>query len=148
LGSGIRGIAQALAITVLAVIMGVHISWNPLAWIGVVLFILLGANAFSTISIVIASLVRSRERVQGLGQLIMMPLFFASNALYPVSLMPDYVSALASLNPLSYMVDALRQLMILGGQSHFGLVMDFVVLLLVNIGLVVLAARLYPRVVQ
>ena len=128
--------------------MGVHINWNPIAWVGVILFVLLGACVFSTISLVIAASVRSRERVQGLGQLIMMPLFFASNALYPVALMPAYVATLAALNPLTYMVDALRQLMIVGGQGHFPLAVDAGVLLAVTTVLVLLAARLYPRVVQ
>ena len=149
LGSGMRGALQALAITILAAIMGVHVNLNPLAWLGILLAIFLGANVFSTVSLIIASLVRNRERVQGLGQLILMPLFFASNALYPVAIMPPYVSTLATLNPLSYMVDALRDLMIVGGAlSHFGLPVDYAVLLAVNVALVGLAARLYPRVVQ
>jgi ABC-2 type transport system permease protein len=147
LGSGVKGIIQALTISVLALIMGVHLNFNPLAWVGVLVVILLGAVCFSTISLIIAALVRDRERVQGLGQLIMMPLFFASNALYPISIMPDYVSAIATANPLSYMVDALRELMT-GTPSHYGLAVDFLVLLGVNALLVLLASRLYPRVVQ
>src|SRR5205085_7856034 len=81
IGSGTKGCVQALAITVLAAIMGVRINLNPLAWLGIFVAIFLGAILFSTISLVIAALVRTRERVQGLGQLILMPLFFASNAL-------------------------------------------------------------------
>jgi ABC-2 type transport system permease protein len=148
LGSGVRGAIQALTISLLAVLMGVDLQLNPLAWLGAVVFVFLGAVCFSTISLVIAALVKSRERVQGLGQLIMMPLFFASNALYPVSIMPSYVATLAALNPLSYMVDALRTLMIEGAVSHFWLWVDLVVLVVVNVGLVALAAKLYPRVVQ
>lgn len=148
LGSGVRGSIQALAISILALVMGVHLQWNPLSWIGVLLFVALGAVCFTTISLVIAALVRNRERVQGLGQLILMPLFFASNALYPVSIMPDYVATIATFNPLSYMVDALRTLMVAGGASHYGLAVDFAVLLGVNIVMVWLAAKLYPRVVQ
>ena len=148
LGSGVKGIVQAATISILAVILGVHLTLNPLAWLGIVLFVFLGAVFFSTFSLIIAALVRSRERVQGLGQIILMPLFFASNALYPLSIMPDYVAALSSLNPLSYMVDALRALMITGAPSHFGLGVDLAVLLAANVAIVALAARLYPRVVQ
>lgn len=148
LGSGIKGLIQALTISLLALVMGVHLNANPLAWLGVVLAVLLGANFFATVSLVIAALVRDRERVQGLGQLIMMPLFFASNALYPVTVMPPYVATIATLNPMSYMVDALRELMVSGQTAHYGLAVDFLVLLVVNVGIVVLASRLYPRVVQ
>ncbi|HEX8600737.1 MAG TPA: ABC transporter permease [Chloroflexia bacterium] len=148
LGAGVRGIIQALTISLLAAIMGVHLTLNPLRWFGVVLFLLLGALFFSSLSLLIAALVRNRERVQGLGQLILMPLFFASNALYPVDIMPSYVAALASFNPLSYMVDGLRGLMIEGATWHFSLGVDLAVLALANVLIVTLAARTYPRVVQ
>jgi ABC-2 type transport system permease protein len=147
-GSGVRGVAQALTITVLALIMGVHLQGNPLAWLGALVFVFLGAVVFTTISLIIAALVRHRERVQGLGQLIMMPLFFASNALYPIEVMPAYVAVLAMFNPLSYMVDGLRSLMIVGQTSHYGVGIDFLVLTVVGLALVVLAAKMYPRVVQ
>jgi ABC-2 type transport system permease protein len=41
-----------------------------------------------------------------------MPLFFASNALYPVDIMPGWLRALSTINPLSYEVNALRGLLI------------------------------------
>ena len=149
LGSGVRGAIQALTISLLALLMGVHIQWwNPVTWVGTFVFVILGAVCFTTISLVIAALVRNRERVQGLGQLILMPLFFASNALYPIEIMPPFVAVLAAFNPLSYMVDALRALMIEGGVSHFGIGVDFAVLLGVNVALVLLASKLYPRVAQ
>src|SRR5215218_3531723 len=88
MGSGIRGMIQALAISILAFLMGVHLQWNPIYWAGAMFFVVMGAVCFVTISLIIAALVRNRERVQGLGQLILMPLFFASNALYPVAIMP------------------------------------------------------------
>jgi ABC-2 type transport system permease protein len=127
--------------------MGVKLTGNPLAWLGVVLFIFLGAIFFSSLSLLTAALVRTRERVQGLGQLIMMPLFFASNALYPVTVMPAYVEVLARINPLSYMVDGLRELMV-STPGHFGLGVNLAVLVIVNIVMVWLAARIFPRVVQ
>ena len=147
LGAGVRGTIQALTISILAFFMGVNLTWNPLAWLGVILFIFLGAIFFSTLSLLIAALVRSRERVQGLGQLIMMPIFFASNALYPVTIMPAYVEVLARFNPLSYMVDALRELMV-GTPGHFGMWTNLAVLLAANAFFVWLAARVFPRVVH
>src|SRR5438067_2231326 len=74
-GAGVRGAMQAAAISVLALIMGVHLNWNPLDWVAALVFVFLGATFFSTLSLLIAALVRNRERVQGLGQLIMMPIF-------------------------------------------------------------------------
>ena len=60
----------------------------------------------------LAGLVRSRDRLMGIGQAITMPLFFASNALYPVDVMPAWLHVLSTVNPLSYEVDALRALLI------------------------------------
>jgi ABC-2 type transport system permease protein len=73
----------------------------------------------------IAGIVLKRERLMGIGQAIMMPLFFASNALYPVAVMPGWLRGLSRFNPLSYEVDALRGLLV-GTHSHVAL--DFLVL--------------------
>ena len=82
----------------------------------------------------------------GIGQIMTMPLFLVSNAIYPLSLMPPWMRALARVNPLSYEVDALRALMPRGGTSHFGLGWDAAVLGLTTVFLVFLTGRLYPRV--
>jgi ABC-2 type transport system permease protein len=53
-------------------------------------------------SMLLASLLRDRERLMGIGQAITMPLFFASNAIYPISVMPGWVKVIAIGNRLSY----------------------------------------------
>jgi ABC-2 type transport system permease protein len=68
--------------------------------------------AVSPPSMTLAGLVRSRDRLMGIGQAITMPLFFASNALYPVDVMPAWLHVLSAVNPLSYEVHALRALLI------------------------------------
>ena len=82
----------------------------------------------------------------GIGQVLTMPLFFASNAIYPVAIMPGWLQAVARANPLSYEVDALRALMLKGGASSFGLAVDFGFLLLVAVALVIIGAKMYPKV--
>ena len=147
LSAGIRSLSQALIIYVLALLLGVKLNWNPLALLGVVFLVVLGAALFSTFSLIIACLVKTRERFMGIGQVLTMPMFFASNAIYPVALMPDWLQMVARVNPLSYEVDALRALMLQNGTSSFGLTVDFAALLVVTIVLVMIGARLYPRVV-
>ena len=87
---------------------------------------ILGSAFFSCLSMTIAGIVLTRDRLMGIGQAITMPLFFASNALYPVAIMPGWLRAVSTINPLSYQVDALRGLL-LGTPSHLPL--DFVVLI-------------------
>jgi len=91
--------------------------------------------------------VKTHERVMGMGQVMTMPLFFASNAIYPIVLMPSWLKVVATGNPLTYEVDGLRALMVQGGTSAFGLGVDFAVLLAFTAALMALAARLYPRLV-
>ena len=83
----------------------------------------------------------------GIGQLLTMPLFFASNAIYPLSIMPEWLKVFARVNPLTYEVDALRALMLVGGASTYGIGLDLSVLLAVTALLVILGGRLYPNVV-
>jgi len=64
----------------------------------------------------------------GIGQLLTMPMFFASNAIYP----------------LTYLIDALRGLVIAGGENIYGYGLDFAVMLIVFSILLAIAVKLYP----
>lgn len=144
LSAGIRGLTQAVIVYILAVLLGVRMDWNPLSLLLVALVVLLGAGFFSTFSLVIACLVKTRERFMGIGQILTMPLFFASNAIYPISIMPRWLQVVSRFNPLTYQVDALRGLMISGGSSAYGAGLDILVLTLAMAALVAVAAKLYP----
>ncbi|MHB8586494.1 MAG: ABC transporter permease [Thermoplasmatota archaeon] len=147
--AGVRSFSQVVLIYVLAAILKVHINWNPFAILGVLVIICLGATLFSTLSIVIATLVKSRDRFLGIGQVMAMPLFFASNAIYPISLMPAWLQGVALANPLTYEVEALRSLMIVGsGMNPLFIARDVLVLLVGCIVLTVIGAKLYPTVVN
>jgi ABC-2 type transport system permease protein len=148
LSSGLRGLSQAVFIYILAVLLGVKMSWNPLNLLGVIVIVILGAACFSTFSLIIACLVKTRDRFMGIGQVLTMPLFFASNAIYPVAIMPGWLQVIARSNPLSYQVDALRTMMLAGGTSTDGLGLDFVVMFVVMVVLILIGAQLYPRVAQ
>ena len=146
LSAGLRALTQALIVYLLALLLGVRVSWRPADLFGVIAAVVLGAVCFSTFSLIIACIVKTRERFMGIGQVLTMPLFFASNAIYPVGVMPGWLQVIARANPLSYEVDALRSLMLEGGVSSFGLALDFGILLGVAAVLVVVGAWFYPKV--
>ena len=146
LSAGVRSLSQAIIIYVLALLLGVHLNWNPLALLAVMSVVVIGAAFFSTFSLIIACLVKTRERFMGIGQVLTMPLFFASNAIYPISMMPGWLQVISHLNPLTYEVDALRGLMLVGGAGVYGLGMDLAILLAATVALVLVAAHLYPQV--
>ena len=66
----------------------------------------------------------------GIGQVLTMPPFFASNAIYPTDIMPGWLKTVSHLNPLTCVVDALRTFMLAGSASTFGLSRDFAVIVL------------------
>lgn len=146
--AGARALCQALIVYLLALLMGIRIQWSSGAILGVVTFIVLGAAVFSTLSLVVACLVKTRERFMGMGQVLTMPLFFASNAIYPLALMPQWLQLVSAVNPLTYQVDALRALMVQGGQSAFGLGVDLGVHVAMLTLLVGLVAKLYPSIIN
>jgi ABC-2 type transport system permease protein len=110
--AGVRATSQVVVVLALSALLGVHLRWNPLSLLGTVVVIVLGSAFFATLSVSIAGLALSRERLMGIGQAITMPLFFGSNALYPVDLMPGWLRAISVVNPLTYEVNALRTLLL------------------------------------
>lgn len=90
-----------------------RLSLQPLDVAAAILLIGLGASLFSTFSLIIAFIVRTCERFMGLGQVLTMPIFFASNAMHPVALMPAWLQVVVRANPLTYEVDGLRGVMLL-----------------------------------
>jgi ABC-2 type transport system permease protein len=144
LSAGLRALAQGAIIVAVAAALGVHFRWGFFNLLGVLLTIILGAWVFSGLSMVLACLMRSRERFMGIGQVVTMPLFFASNALYPLQLMPPWLRAVALANPMSFIVEALRALL-LGLPGRVDL--DLGLLFFFALALMMLAARLFQRLV-
>ena len=139
---------QTVIIYLIAFAMHVEIRWNVLAIAGVLFAVALGSAVFSTFSLIIACIVKSRERFMGVGQLITMPLFFASNAIYPLAMMPGWLRVVSRLNPLTYLVDALRGMMIEGGQTIHPLSVDIAVMAIIFVALAAVASKLYPTLVH
>jgi ABC-2 type transport system permease protein len=146
--AGFRGLVQAVVIYLIALATHVTLRDDPRAILGVLAAVLLGSGIFSTFSLVIACIVKTRERFMGIGQVLTMPLFFASNAIYPLELMPPWLRVVAQLNPLTYLVDALRGLMIRGGEHVHAYAADFAVLLAVFCVLMAVAVKLYPTLAE
>lgn len=134
--AGVRAAVQGVVVLLLGLLLGVALTGNPLRILAAFGVLVLGAAFFACLSLVLAGLVLRRDRLMGIGQAIIMPLFFGSNALYPIELMPVWLRWLPYVNPLSYQVDALRGLLI-GTPANFAV---DVAVLLVAAGLGIAAA--------
>lgn len=145
LAAGVRSFTPVLVIVPVALLMGVAVTVNPLRILAAAAALLLGAGFFACLSITIAGLVRTRDRLMGIGQVITMPLFFASNALYPIEIMPGWLQVVSAANPLTYLVDALRGLLV-GAPANLWL--DFAVLSAAVLVGIAVAGAILPRLVR
>ena len=90
------------------------------------LFMLLIATAFGALGTAVGSVLQDMQGFQLIMTFMVMPIFFLSGALFPLTNLPKALAVLTSLDPLSYGVDGLRGSLI--SASHFGATMDVVVL--------------------
>lgn len=131
LGGATISMLQAIMVFVIAVIFGFRPeNWAllPVAFLIVVAL----SMTLTSFGAGLASMVEDFQGFQAINNFLIFPLFFLSSALYPLSHAPTALRIIASINPLSYAVDALRYTMI--HQTHFGLGKDLIVM---AVGLVV-----------
>ena len=140
--AGVRSLIQGVVVLIIAAILGVALTHNPLKLIGAMAILVLGSAFFACLSMSIAGVALARDRLMGIGQAITMPLFFSSSALYPTQVMPGWLQAISKVNPLTYEVEALRGLLI--GTSTT-LWLDTVVLVGATIASITCASLLLPR---
>jgi ABC-2 type transport system permease protein len=145
-GACVRALVQAVLLLTVLAIAGIDVRWDPLGIAGTLAMLMLGTAAFACMSMLLAAGVKERERFMGIGQLIMMPLFFASSALYPLAIMPAWLRVIARANPLTYEVQGLRQMLVgVGGRGVLWL--DFLVVCAFFGAMLAAATRAYPKAI-
>lgn len=143
LGGATTATLQGLLVFVISLLLGFRPhSWALLPLAIVVLGLL--AVAIASFSSGIGSFVQDMQGFQAINQFIVFPLYFLSGALYPLQHVPDWLRIVAEVNPMSYAVDAMRDILI--GQSHFGLVKDLIVLGVAVVVLVIFGAYRFRRI--
>ena len=119
----------ALVQTVLIVAIGLAVF--DVAIVGSLLlafgFVVLGAVTFIAIGYVIASFARTEEAANGMTSVVQFPMMFLSGIFFPIAFMPAFLQPVAALMPLTYLGDALRQVMV-GGVPYAPLWLDALVL--------------------
>ena len=113
--SSLRSMFQATIILALAVIFGLQVSptFNPIYILAVYAAIFLLCLGLSSVFLAVALRSTKWETQMAIVNLINLPLMFASNTFFPISQMPSWIQAIAQVNPISYLTDALRQLTVL-----------------------------------
>jgi ABC-2 type transport system permease protein len=141
--AAVRAVLMVSLVLVVVAAVRIPIEWSPLRVLGALLAVGVGATLLSAFSMVIASLVKTREQFMGIGQLVTLPLLFASNALYSIEIMPGWLQAVSRANPLTYQVEVLRRLLVGVGPDR--VLLDAAVLVAATVVMVAIASRTFPR---
>jgi ABC-2 type transport system permease protein len=105
-----KSLLQALIMLIAGLLMGAQLSFNPLGWLGAVVLLLVFAIGFAGLALAVASVSRSIMGYHGMIFLFNIPLLFASNALYPIDVLPSWMRWIVLVNPTTYLIDAIRAL--------------------------------------
>ena len=125
LGGATTGLFQGLLVILISLFLGFH----PYNWALVPVALLIMAVLsipITSLGAGLGSIIDNMPGFQAVNQFLIFPLYFLSGAMFPIQTAPHALRVIASLNPLSYVVDALRELLI--HQTHFGLTKDLLVL--------------------
>jgi ABC-2 type transport system permease protein len=142
-GGATVAILQGLLIMILCLIFGfrpAHASALPIAF----LFMVLIAIVFAALGTVIGSSLQNMQGFQLIMNFLVMPIFFLSGALYPLTNLPKALAAVTRINPLTYGVDGLRGAFI--GTAHFAAATNAIVLMGVAVVFLALGARAFAKI--
>ncbi|MET1232551.1 MAG: ABC transporter permease [Candidatus Limnocylindrales bacterium] len=135
----LAGVQTVIIVGIGIVFMEVGITGGPLA---VAALVVLGALTFIALGYVIASFAKTEEAANGITQIVSVPMMFLSGIFFPLELLPDWLRGVAVLMPLTYLGDALRQVMV-GGVPLVPLAVDVVVLAGWMIACLLISARYF-----
>jgi ABC-2 type transport system permease protein len=118
IGISLSGVAKSLIQSVIIILFGFvlgvrffegfTIGQTLLSALGIMLFIVLFALGLLFLASTVAMKLESHEGLQGIITLLSLPLFFASNALYPIDSLPLAIKMISYVNPLSYFITGMR----------------------------------------
>ena len=143
LGGATVAVIQGSIVFVVCLIAGfrpVNISALPIAF----LFMALIATMFTSLGTAIGSVLVDMQGFQLVMNFLVMPIFFLSGALFPLSNLPKALAIVTSLDPMTYGVDGLRGALI--GVSHFGMAADLAVICAVTVVFLGLGTYFFSRI--
>jgi len=145
LAQTIRNLLQgALIITLAILVFNVHIRGNPLL---IAAILVLGTLAFLGLGILATSIAREQESAQFILGFLQFPMMFLSGILFPIEQMPVPLQMVSRVLPLTYAIDALRKVMILGSGID-AIVFPLTILVAIGVVTVALGVPLFDRAVR
>lgn len=144
-GSATVALVTGVVILIVVILVGViPVSLlRPVGILETLVFMVLVSSIFVAIGLIIASYINNIEGFQVLMNFLVLPMFFLSGALFPFENAPIWLKGLSYIDPLRYGVDGMRGALI--GVNSFPIWVDFVVVLGIAIGLILIADRAFSR---
>lgn len=143
LGGATVATLQGLIVFLVILPMGFHPVSVWLLPVALVLVFLI-ALLFTAMGTAIASVLEDMQGFQLIMNFLVMPIFFLSGALFPLQGIPKALATVAKVDPLTYGVDGVRQSMI--NVVHFGLPLDFTILIGVTVLFLFIGSYLFSRI--
>ncbi|MEE8575543.1 MAG: ABC transporter permease [Thermodesulfobacteriota bacterium] len=138
--------SQGTALLLIAPLVGIHITLTKVVLM--ILMMILVSLAITAFGLVIASFLTSLEGFNVIMNFIVLPMFFLSGALYPVSALPAPLHKVTFINPLSYGVDAFKHILLTDSpafKAEFPLYVDIIFLAVFAVVMTAIAARAFER---
>jgi ABC-2 type transport system permease protein len=128
LGKVLGGVTFSLieAAIILAFGVAININYTPTSILLTLVTVIIAAAGLTAVGLTIGSLMTSPEGFQLITTFVIFPLFFLSGGLFPLNNLPSYLTALTIANPLTYIVDSLRSLLL--GMQYFGTLENILVM--------------------
>ncbi len=143
LGGATVATLQGVIVAIISFFIGFRLE-HPTSLLLALVVMFLIALIFTALGTAIASVLEDMQGFQLIMNFLVMPLFFLSGALFPLDNLPKAIITIARIDPLSYGIDALRGILI--GQSHFGVMLDFMVLIGVLAILLAIGSYLFSQI--
>jgi ABC-2 type transport system permease protein len=143
LGGATVALFQGAIVMVICLLAGFRVT-SVAALPAAFFFMVLVAVMFTALGTAIASVLSDFQGFQLVMNFLVMPIFFLSGALFPLTGLPKALEIVAKLDPLTYGIDGLRGA--LGGLGHFSAALDVGVLSVIAAVLVAAGAYLFSRI--
>jgi ABC-2 type transport system permease protein len=143
LGGATVALLQGVVVFLLAWAIGFHPSFNLI--VVAFAFAVLIAILFTGIGTAIASVVDDMQGFPLIMNFLVMPLFFLSGSLFPLTGLPSVIEIIARIDPLSYGIDGLRGALV-PGALQFGFLVDFTVLGVIALIVLGIGAYLFSKI--
>ena len=148
IGGATDSLIQSIILLVIGIILGKlgiipGLSFGVIAFIAALAVLLITTTSMVSIGLIIGSRMESPEGFQLITSFLLFPIFFLSGALFPINKLPAWLAPLTFMDPLTYSVDALRNILL--GTSQFHLGFDFLIIIIFSVLVIIVGTFAFEK---